>query len=209
MTKLKASNKLSSLLEQITNESRDIFLLNVDLSDSTGYKERCAKAGFADVFWVQRQLIFLHKCEEFIRRYNGTVFKTVGDSVFAHFVLNTNPEQILKCAIEIVQGFDNLTAFTGLNKIEVKISIDYGLTYNGALFNTKIYDPIGTSVDRCSRLNSTAGKNEIVLSDVFWKIMKSKESAEDERYTFSHEKAELKGLGQVEFYKVFAGTDSN
>jgi class 3 adenylate cyclase len=199
---------LPLLVESLVADACDVFILFVDLCDSTAYKQQCLSSGQPDVHWIVRQLIFLERAAKTAREYGGTVIKTIGDEILASFEATTEPERVLKCAIEIIQGFENLKAFTGPSKIEVKAAIDFGLAYNGAIEDTIPFDPIGLPVDRCARLNSLAKRSEIVFSQDFLGLIEKRISKNTfkNRYGYVSNTDNLKGIGNLTYYKITAGS---
>jgi len=197
---------LPQLVESIIGDTADVFILFVDLCGSTEYKRNCIATKQPDLTWILRQLIFLQRAAEIIRKHNGTVVKTIGDEILAVFAAAMDPSDVLKCAIEVIQGFENLKAFKGASKIEVRASIDFGLTYNGSIVDSVAFDPIGLPVDRCARLNSIAKKNEILFSKDFFSVVSSKSTPKDFRakYGYKLHKEDLKGIGVTEYFSITA-----
>lgn len=197
---------LPQLVESLVGDTADVFLLFVDLCGSTEYKMKCIAQGQPDLTWILRQLIFLQRAAEFVKKYNGTIVKTIGDELFAYFEATTEPEVVLKCAIEIVQGYENLKSYQGTSKLEAKVSLDVGLTYNGTILNSVPFDPIGSPVDRCARLNSIAKNNEIIFSEDFLASIETKLSPQGfkSKYGYKIYSKKLKGFGKIEFYSIFA-----
>lgn len=202
MKRNKKIKQLTDLAEFIVKDSADLFLLFADLCGSTAYKDFCSKSQMPDFTWICRQLFFLKRSNDLITKFNGVTAKTNGDSLFAYFDATASPEEVLKCAVEIIQVFDGLILFQGQSKIEVKISLDFGPTYNGAVIDSKIYDPIGTAVDRCARLNSQALKNEILFSKDFLDNIGLGVKNIKSKYNYRPTKTNLKGLGEIEYYKI-------
>ncbi len=201
----KKIDKLATFFEEISGDTEEVFLLFADLCGSTEYKADCVQQGQPELLWISRQLIFLQRAADIIKRYGGEVVKTIGDEVFAYFHNSVNPEGILKSAIEIVQSFDGLKSFTGKSKINAKISIDFGSTYNGAIIQSTPFDPIGVPVDRCARLNSAASAKTIVFSKEFLNRLSSSTDIAvnyQSRYGYKQESADFKGLGKTTFYRI-------
>ncbi|MBW7843803.1 MAG: adenylate/guanylate cyclase domain-containing protein [Ignavibacterium sp.] len=190
---------LPQLVESIVSDTADVFLLFVDLCGSTLYKRKCIQQKQPDLTWIFRQLIFLQRAADLVKKYNGIIVKTIGDELFAYFEATTYPEEIIKCAIEIIQGFGNLKSFKDESKIEAKVSLDFGLTYNGSIDNLHKFDPIGSAVDRCARLNSIAKKNEIVFSEDFINAIENKMTLPKfkSKYGFKTRTEDLKGIGKI------------
>lgn len=197
---------LPQLIESVVGDTANVFILFADLCDSTEYKQKCISLKQPDLTWILRQLIFLQRAAEIIKRYEGVVVKTTGDGIIAYFKATTNPEDILKCAIEVIQRYDNLKAYKGPSKIEVKTSIDFGLTYNGSIVNSVPFDPIGLPVDRCARLNSRAENNEILFSKDFLSLIEVESSPEDfkAKYGYNTHTEDLKGIGKTKYFSIIA-----
>lgn len=197
---------LPDIIESIVGDSADVFILSVDLCDSTEYKQNCIDLKQPDFTWISRQLIFLQRASMIIEKHEGVVVKTIGDEILAFFEATTDPEVVLKCAIEIIQGYDNLNAFKGPSKIEAKASLDFGSTYNGSIVDSVEFDPIGLPVDRCARLNSLAKKNQILFSKDFLAVAEEKSSAEELKAKYAYESyvENLKGIGKTKYFSITA-----
>lgn len=199
-------NLLPQIIETMVSDGADVYLLFVDLCGSTQYKQELIRLNVPDLTWIFRQLIFLQRTSDIVKSYNGVVVKTIGDELFAYFDISTHPEDILKCSIEIIQSFDNLNSYKGNSKIEVKASMDIGLTYNGSILNTVPYDPIGSAVDRCARLNNECPKGEIYFSEDYFTAITQiiSEPLFKRKYNYNTHTKELKGLGNTTYYSITA-----
>lgn len=109
---------LPQLVESLVGDAADVFLLFVDLCGSTEFKMKCISQGQPDLNWIQRQIIFLQRAAGIVKQHNGVIVKTIGDELFAYFQATYDPEDVLKCAIEIIQGYENLKAYQGTSKLE-------------------------------------------------------------------------------------------
>jgi len=196
----KSINFAQSLEEQ--SESYDVFILFIDLCESTSIKQYCLLNEIPDSVWIMRQKSFLSRTATIIQSYNGTIVKTIGDEVMATFSVSVDPTKIIKCVIEVFQSFENLKSFNkGPFKIYSKASIDFGSCYDGGIMKNGVFDPIGTSVDRCARINKFAGKNEVIYSEPFNEILRTGNShfyKGDENRV----QEDIQGLGRVTFYKT-------
>jgi class 3 adenylate cyclase len=203
MRKSKKVELLTELSESLISDSADLYLLFVDLSGSTDYKHNIVSNGLPDTIWILRQLTFLDRVAKLIRRYGGSVVKTIGDEVFGCFDASTDPNDAFLCAVEALKICRNLRSFTGRSRIEAKASLDVGLTYNGSLADKEDYDPIGTPVDRCARLIGIADKNELIMSDDFHTnlIHSYTKSGKPVRLKLNTRTSNLKGLGSVRYHR--------
>jgi class 3 adenylate cyclase len=198
-------NRVGSLSESIESlaEAFDLYILFIDLCDSTQIKQFCLENQIPDSIWITRQMIFLSRTGKIIQSYGGKVIKTIGDEVMANFDVGVNPFQIIRCCLEVFQTFQNLRSYNkGPFIIDAKAAIDYGACYDGHVVGTpKTIDPIGTCVDRCARIGKFASKKEIVFSQDFKEVLDERHIQLD-RYKLEVKEEELKGLGRVKFYKV-------
>jgi len=201
---MKRQDKLELLpdfLESLVGDPADVFILLVDLCGSTKFKQNCIVSGQPDMTWIFRQLFFLKRAAEIIGKHSGTVVKTIGDEIIAIFEATSDPETVLKCAIELLQAFQNQKIFRGPSKIEAKASIDFGETYNGEIVDKVRFDPIGLPVDRCARLNSIASPNEILLSVDFVELSKPMKKFKS-KYGNKKRRANLKGIGDTVYFSI-------
>jgi class 3 adenylate cyclase len=202
----KAISNLLQFTEALVADAADIFTIFSDLVGSTEYKNRLVNLDLPDIVWIQRQLVFLTRCADIIRKYGGNVVKTIGDEVFAYFQATADPIYILNCAIEIIQAFGNIKAYKGISEIHTKIAIDFGQVYNGSIDKIVLFDPIGVPVDRCARLISLAKADEIIFSKNFLEICATKKEISEiqKKYGYKNEEMELKGLGKISCYRFKA-----
>jgi class 3 adenylate cyclase len=149
---------------------------------------------------------YTQRAADIVKKHEGVVVKTIGDEIFAFFEATTDPEIVLKCAIEIIQGFENLNAYKGPSKIEAEASIDFGSTYNGSIVDSVEFDPIGLTVDRCGRSNSLAEGSQIVFSKDFLSVAEAKSSAEEfkSKYSYDSHTADLNGIGKTKYFSIMA-----
>jgi class 3 adenylate cyclase len=207
MTRQSKIKRLGELFDFLVEDSADVYVMFVDLCGSTEYKQYCAEQRMPEITWITRQLLFLQRAAAFVKQHEGIIVKTVGDELMAIFQPSAHPDDILNCAIEILQSLHDFKAFQGNALIEAKVSIDFGPTYNGSLIDAVPYDPIGTPVDRCARLNSKTGKNEITFSHDFFSILlaNTTEIQLRQKYHFNEGQESFKGIGTIQVYRIAAG----
>jgi len=208
MNRDESNSNLLQSDEMLVSDSADVYLLFVSLSGCTTYKYDLFTQGQPDIIWISRQLVFLNRSADIVKKYNGVIVKTIengiaGDNgIFVYFEAATNPFDILNCGIEIIQSFDDLKTYKGKSKIKTRISIDFGETYNGTISKSIPFDPIGLPVERCTWLNFITGPNQIIFSDEFLKRLATRKSLEEirQKYGITSKEAELRGLGNVMFH---------
>jgi len=122
---------LSDLIESLS-ESRDIYILFLDLCDSTAFKEHCLKLDIPESVWITRQKVFLSRTAKIIQHYRGTIVKTIGDEIMATFSVDVTPSSILNCCAETFKAFNSLKSYNkGVFKISCKAAVDFGSCYDG------------------------------------------------------------------------------
>lgn len=194
-------NSLSKIIEDFT-KSRNVFILFVDLCDSTAFKQFCLENEIPDTTWILRQQTFLSRTAQLIKDYEGSLVKTIGDEIMATFPTEADPKNILLCCLETCNLFNGLKSYNkGKFKIKLKAAIDVGPCYDGCIIDNQIFDPIGTCVDRCARIAKFANTNTVVFSKSFFEILKERnpDSVYNEIESLSEN---LKGLGNVEFFRM-------
>lgn len=185
---------------KIFSDSIDLYIFMIDLCGSTAIKQFCLENQIPDSVWITRQQIFLARSANIVEAYGGNIIKTIGDELMSSFSVGVEPEKIIKCSIEIFQTFQGLKTYNrGRFVIRSKASIDFGTCYNGQLLDNDKIDPIGSCVDRCSRLNELAQPNEIIFSEDFKDIL-IQHSAKLSRYNIEEKVDTLQGFGIVNYY---------
>lgn len=198
---------LSESLEEF-NDSKDVYILFLDLCDSTEFKQFCLDSGIPDSIWIFRQHTFLSRTAKLIKHYKGNIVKTIGDEIMAYFANDISPISIINCCQEVFKGFKNLKSYnTGKFIIKSKASIDFGTCYNGQIITPNQFDPIGRSVDRCARISKFAEADSIVFSSDFKSVLDEKNPKVNLKLETLQET--LKGLGKISFFKISTFEESN
>jgi len=91
-----------------------------------------------------------------ISEYGGTLVKSLGDSVMAHFL---NPEEALKSAIKIQQNFQ---IYNHAKDLQDQIHIRIGIHFGDAIVEEK--DIFGNVVNVASKLTTLAVPDQIYIS---------------------------------------------
>ena len=200
-------SKIESLAESLESLSAafNLFIIFVDLCNSTEIKQFCLEEQLPDSFWIARQKIFLGRTATVVRQYGGQIIKTIGDEIMGTFSTDTNPADILKCGIEVFQRFQGLKTYDkGRFKIRAKASLDIGTCYDGSIDDSGRPDPIGTCVDRCARLNKLASPGQIIMSKPFKERLGLSTKA-IHGIQIIEQSQQLPGLGNTEFYIIDVG----
>ncbi len=195
-------HSLSSSADIPLGEREPLYIIFIDMCDSTEFKTYCLDGNIPDGIWIERQVIFLHRAIGNIQRFGGAIVKTIGDEVMGYFNRTTPAKNVLKCGTDSHSLFRAIARYDKENwRILSRVSIDYGEVYdsNFGLLKPNTIDPIGLAVDRCARLNKEGNSGEVVFSSSVFALLDSKSQ---EKYSPSMEKKELSGIGPSEFYRI-------
>lgn len=136
-----------------TRYGGEVVVMFSDLVGSTGYYER-----HGDLMGRQKMLTHNALLFPIIRGHNGTIIKTIGDSIMACF---GSPAQAIDAAVEMQQA---LQAYNrGCDDPDEEIHIRLGLNAGSAIAEDG--DLHGDAVNVAARLQSAAASGDILLSE--------------------------------------------
>jgi class 3 adenylate cyclase len=127
-------------------------------SDIVGSSEIYRNMG--DTIAFEKVKAHFEKNFEIVRRHNGQVVKTLGDSVMAAFPWTADA---VRCAIEMQDWFESEKS-----ELKIRISINSGNCL--AITLTAGIDYFGNTVNLAAKLQSEAGSGEIILSESMGKL---------------------------------------
>ncbi|MBI4451226.1 adenylate/guanylate cyclase domain-containing protein [Candidatus Woesearchaeota archaeon] len=132
-----------------------LTFLFTDLSGSTATYERLGDGRAFSIVREHFTLLF-----DTVKKHNGGVIKTIGDAVMATFL---KPEDAVACALETRQLF---AEFNRRKDIKGAAMLKMGVHGGKCLAVTlnQRLDFFGATVNRASRIQGVAGKDEICLS---------------------------------------------
>jgi len=131
----------------------------------------------------------INSLSQIIKRYNGKIVKSLGDRLLCYFLnfsdLNNEKafEDVIECGLEILEKREDMNNELLKKKINLtlvenyKISLDYGVVDLALAGDNYQLDIFGSAVNLCSKINSSfssvAPKNEIIIGNNFYRIIKS------------------------------------
>ncbi len=173
-------------LEQLIQEKfrKELTILFTDICGYTHYMETHGDLKGRVMLQKHNDILL-----PLIKKYNGVVIKTIGDAVMARFEF---PAEAVYAAVDIQNGLEEYNQNTE-DKIHVKIGINSG---NVLVDNTDVF---GDAVNVAARIQSKAGKDEILISERLFQ-----EICEDRDFICKfYDTAKLKGKSEaIKLYQV-------
>jgi class 3 adenylate cyclase len=123
---------------------------------------------------------FLNTLGAVIVKFQGKIVKNIGDSILYYFPEGTMQSQFvrcLECNLSMLQIHDYLNIklkSQGLPRLDYRISSDYGAV---AIAKTPMMteDIFGQPVNVCSKINTLAQPNSLVIGSDFYEVVKGME----------------------------------
>ena len=172
---------------------KDVTILFTDLKSSTQLYQQI---GDLNAFALVREHYgVLNKaiCDQ-----NGAVVKTIGDAIMATF---TQPVEAVGAGLEMLKELHRLNQASHRGDLILKIGIHRGAAISVTL-NERI-DYFGQTVNIASRVQASAGGEEIYLTDEIYQSAGVLELLQNQRCLTEPVQVQLKGIEeQVKIYKV-------
>jgi adenylate cyclase len=161
---------------QLGGQKRPVFIFFSDIRNFTPMSETMSPDTIATLLTE-----YFTEMVEIVFEHGGTLDKFMGDAIMALWgapiVHADDADRAMQCAL------DQLTALEKLNKkwkeqgrpeLGIGIGINFGEVFAGYIGSDRRleYTVIGDSVNTAARLCSTAGPNEILISESFYKQLK-------------------------------------
>jgi two-component system, OmpR family, response regulator ChvI len=161
-----------------TNKPENYCVTVVDIVGSTQIVSTIGNSKNVRNFYA----IFINTMVNTLKRYHAKVIKTVGDGVISYFpdtVDSTNStafENVLECCFaQIEQGhtINNMLKDDRLPSISYRVSADYGKLTRVQLDYFDNEDLFGSTVNFCSKINSHAPPNRIIIGNDLYQVIRS------------------------------------
>jgi adenylate cyclase len=174
-----------SLIEQITQQEgaialggtkRPVVIFFSDIRGFTTMSETMSPDAIATLLTE-----YFTEMVDIVFEHGGTLDKFMGDAIMALWGAPLSHEddadRAMQCALDQLAALDKMNAKwkeQGRPTIGVGIGVNYGEVFAGNIGSDKRleYTVIGDAVNIASRLCSSAGPNEILLSEPFYKALK-------------------------------------
>jgi two-component system, OmpR family, response regulator ChvI len=126
--------------------------------------------------------IFINAMASNLKKYNGRIIKTLGDGVISYFPRTADTtdvrafEEVVECCFAQIAkcpAINSTLLKEGLPTIGYRISADYGRVEIAKSSASNIEDLFGSTINFCSKINSQASPNGIVIGNDLYRIIKS------------------------------------
>jgi len=154
----------------IRAERRHLTVLFCDVVGSTALSAQLDPEDLQTILYQ-----FQTCCSDAIRRYDGHIFRLMGDGLLAYFGFPTahedDAERAVNAALEIVQSISAVTV-RGAQRIEVRTGIATGLVVVGDLIGEgRDLGLVGEAPNLASRLQQLASPNQILVASTTRRLL--------------------------------------
>jgi len=155
----------------------------VDIVSSTKITAGLGKSNMGKYYSV-----FLNSMALIVKKSGGAVVKNIGDSLLYYFPKTSDTldrsafADSLECGMKMIDAHNivNIKMYEeGLPNVDYRISSDHGMIMMATSINSLGEDIFGPTVNVCSKINSLAMPNTMVIGGDLYQIAKS-----FERYRF-------------------------
>ena len=172
---------------------KDVTILFTDLKSSTQLYQQI---GDLNAYALVREHYGILNTA--ILNQHGAIVKTIGDAIMANF---NHPVEAVGAALEMLRGLRQLNQSSQQGNLILKIGIHRGAAIAVTL-NNRI-DYFGQTVNIASRVQGSAGGDEIYLTEEICSSSGVMEFLQNHGCKIESTLIELKGIeGQVKIYKV-------
>jgi class 3 adenylate cyclase len=175
---------------------KDVTILFTDLKSST---QLYHQIGDLNAYALVREHYGILNTA--ILNHHGAIVKTIGDAIMANF---NHPIEAVGAGLEMLSGIRELNRLNQSSHhgvLSLKIGIHRGAAIAVTL-NNRI-DYFGQSVNIASRVQGSAGGDEIFLTDEIYRSPEVQDLLQKHEYKIEPILIELRGVeGQVKIYKV-------
>jgi len=119
---------------------------------------------------------------DIVFEHSGTLDKFMGDAIMALWgapiAHEDDPDRAMQCALDQIETLEKMNAKwheSGRKPLAIGIGINFGEVFAGNIGSNRRleYTVIGDAVNTANRLCSSAGANEILISEPFYKALKN------------------------------------
>lgn len=159
------------ILLQFSQYSSNYCVCFVDIVGSTKLTSK-----LSDIETSKFYSIFLNSAATVINQNNGVVVKNIGDALLYYFPKTDSDdltpfEEMLECCMKLIearQTINKTLSTEGLPEVSYRISAMFGPVRVAIVATSAIDDIFGSTVNTCSKINSLAKHNSLVIGETLY-----------------------------------------
>jgi two-component system, OmpR family, response regulator ChvI len=165
--------------------------------------------------------VFINTMAAIVRNFDGTIIKNTGDSLIYYFPKTmgrsggnvTNLKSVFECGLTMLAVHPIMNVKLkekGLPDLSYRISADYGKVEIAKSLTSTSEDLFGPVVNLCSKINSKASPNQMVIGNNLYQIIKSTLGNNEYRFNMTDEYSiDSTSRNQYPIYSVFDKSRKN
>ena len=168
-------NQQENILLQFSDHTENACVCFIDIENST---KICAKLSESEASSLYSK--FLNSMAIIIKRYNGIVVKNIGDALLFYFKIDNIQDEnefrnVLECCTKLREHHDELCILLkkkNLPCVNYRTSSTFGTVSIANVSTSEVNDVFGSTVNLCSKINSFAPSNGLVIGERFYEKAK-------------------------------------
>ncbi len=159
------------ILLQFSQYSSNYCVCFVDIVGSTKLTSK-----LSDIETSKFYSIFLNSAATVINQNNGVVVKNIGDALLYYFPKTDSDdvspfEEMLECCMKLIEArhtINKTLSTESLPEVSYRISAMFGPVRVAIVATSAIDDIFGSTVNTCSKINSLAKHNSLVIGETLY-----------------------------------------
>ena len=164
------------MLLQFSDHVENACVCLIDIENST---KICAKLSESQANNLYSG--FLNSMANIVKTHNGTVVKNIGDALLFYFKIDDTTKEkefknVLECCMALIDYHGTLCGQLKEKKlpcVNYRISSTFGPVSIANVATSEVNDVFGSTVNLCSKINSFASSNGLVIGDKMYEKSKS------------------------------------
>lgn len=170
--KNKAEHEIS-----FTGTTRSYCIGIVDIVNSTATTAKLTNGKMCEYYSV-----FLNAMSKIAKAYDASVIKNLGDSLLYYFPTTIDGidmqgfVDVLECGLSMIESRDTINQIMSeyhLPPFDFRVSADYGIVSIASSPRSQTEDMFGPTVNLCSKINSAARPNSVIIGGDLHQIVRS------------------------------------
>ena len=126
--------------------------------------------------------VFLNSMSAIIKKHEGIIIKNIGDSLIFYFPITSDCTNrsafwnVIECCVTMMAAYKFVNSEMSKMKlppVNYRISADYGKAIIAKSASSQTHDLFGPVLDLCTKINSKAPPNGMVIGNDLYQILKS------------------------------------